>query len=535
MGRSMARINPAEEPPDAVYDHPPSKRRYQVVRKNGQVWHRELLLTDGKDEILLCEYPLKYVIGSGRHSRTYGVEVDGFLVESPLTWYTSKQAWGMSPGYDTDDQIGFERGMGDGCLICHAGRSEAVDRSLNKIRIDEAAIGCERCHGPGSLHLAKHGDRKPSRERAKEEMDYTIVNPAHLTRDLAESICQQCHLRINATVIARGRKVADFRPGLPLVEFRQDYRLEVPDAPMTVTGHVEQMHLSKCYQKTSTFTCVTCHDPHGEPHPKEHVEYYRAVCLNCHEKQACKVTPAQLKRESPINDCITCHMPRSPTDIPHLAFTHHRIGHHAKTTTKEKTRPGNAHGTLSAFLDSPRMSELDRNWSAGIGYLEATNKATTPTQFEHYHQQAFSLLTKVRDAGLREATMEVTLARVKFDRGWNDEAREHAELALKLDQLDGQDRCVAMAILADMYARNKQYAQAVEVLSQLVKLRWASQDWLLMADCQRGLGNQAGFLNALKTAARINPRNVKVQGFLANYYARQGDEERARYHKVRAQ
>jgi hypothetical protein len=42
MGRSMARIDLDREPPDGAYDHPLSKRRYEVVRKDGQLWHREL-------------------------------------------------------------------------------------------------------------------------------------------------------------------------------------------------------------------------------------------------------------------------------------------------------------------------------------------------------------------------------------------------------------------------------------------------------------------------------------------------------------
>jgi hypothetical protein len=150
MGRSMALVRPDQEPPDATFDHPASRRRYQIRRKDGRLWHRELLLTDGPEEVLLAEYPLLHVVGSGRHSRTYTAEVDGFLVESPVTWYTSKQTWGMSPGYDSPRQVGFERDVGQGCLICHAGRSEALGRSQHRMRVTELAIGCERCHGPGS-------------------------------------------------------------------------------------------------------------------------------------------------------------------------------------------------------------------------------------------------------------------------------------------------------------------------------------------------------------------------------------------------
>src|SRR5262249_51427449 len=152
-----------------------------------------------------------------------------------------------------------ERDVGQGCLICHAGRSESLGRSQHRMRVSELAIACERCHGPGSLHVEAQEGKTPTKERSKDAIDYTIVNPRRLPRELAEGVCQQCHLRTSAPVIARGRKPNDFRPALPLSDYRQDYSLESPDATMTVTGHVEQMHLSKCYQKSDTLTCTTCH------------------------------------------------------------------------------------------------------------------------------------------------------------------------------------------------------------------------------------------------------------------------------------
>src|SRR4029077_6877939 len=127
---------------------------------------------------------------------------EGFLVESPVTWYSAKKAWGMSPGYDAPDQPGFERAAGEGCLSCHAGRAEAVGGSLHRMHVTESAIACERCHGPGSLHTERH--RPPAVPEAVRHRDLTIVNPKRLPRELSESICQQCHLRPTAVVPARG-------------------------------------------------------------------------------------------------------------------------------------------------------------------------------------------------------------------------------------------------------------------------------------------------------------------------------------------
>src|SRR5687767_14311804 len=53
MGRSMAEVDVSREPPDAEFEHALSQRRYQVRRKDGQLWHRELLLTSAPDEVVL--------------------------------------------------------------------------------------------------------------------------------------------------------------------------------------------------------------------------------------------------------------------------------------------------------------------------------------------------------------------------------------------------------------------------------------------------------------------------------------------------
>src|SRR5439155_25987375 len=94
-------------------------------------------------------------------------------------------------------------------------------QSAHRMRISEDAIGCERCHGPGALHV----ERRQSPERAAGGIDYTIVKPDNLTRGLAEAVCEQCHLPAATAVAARGRKLSDFRPGLPLQDFWHVYEL----------------------------------------------------------------------------------------------------------------------------------------------------------------------------------------------------------------------------------------------------------------------------------------------------------------------
>lgn len=528
MGRSMAAVDPAREPPDRTYDHPPSRRRYQVVRRDGQVWHRELLLTNMTPEVLLSEYPLKYVVGSGRHSLTYVVEADGFLVESPATWYSAKKDWDMSPGYKTADQPGFERAVGEGCLVCHAGRVEVLDGSHHRVRVIEEAIGCERCHGPGSLHVERHRGRTMTAPRDSRETDLTIVNPARLSRELAESVCQQCHLRPTAVVPARGRNVTDFRPGLPIQDFLHAYQFEAADGGMTVVGHVEQMHLSRCYKGSDSLTCLTCHSPHNEPRPENSVEHYRAACMTCHKQEQCKVEPARRAKESPANDCVQCHMPRSPTEIPHLAFTHHRIGIHDRPAGKSGRG-----GELLPFLDLSRLGEIDRRRSLGLGYLEAASREHDRDRSLLYRNRAADLLTGVRAEGLRDPAVDANLARLHFELGW-DGVMSLTDAALEHPGLVGNDRCNVLLLRADALVSQGRHAEALAVLRELVKLRRQTSDWLLMAECQRATGDQDGWAESLVTAVRISPRHWQVHRTLADHFQRKGDAKRAEWHRVRA-
>lgn len=529
MGRSMARVDPASEPPNATFDHPLSQRRYRVLRKDGRLWHGEFLLDGQPDEAILADHPLQYVIGSGHHARTYVTEADGLLVESPLTWYASRQRWGVSPGYDLPDQPGFGRGINARCLFCHAGEVEPIGESTQRFQVREAALSCERCHGPGSLHVARHS--------AKGEAvtpDDTIVNPAHLSRSLAEAICQQCHLQSAAAVEARGRKPTDFRPGLPLHDFRHDYTAAAQDRSMTVTGHVEQMHRSQCYQRSESLTCTTCHNPHGEPQAQERVAYYRGVCLECHQPESCRVDAQRRQRESPDNDCAHCHMPRTSTDVPHVALTDHRIGVHQKPLAPRGERGGGrgepvSLSELRPIQDLSDLSEIDRKRSLGLAYAEWSVTQPDAAQLRTYRARAAEALSEVRAAGLRDPAVDVMLVRLGFG---VDLLRPYIGSPASAT-LTAEDRCAALSMHADFCAKQGRFLEAASAIRQVVRWRRVSEDWQLLAYCERSLGNIQQSVEALETAVAIDPRLSEGRKLLVPYYRQRGDLVRANFHQRR--
>lgn len=519
--RALADLDPKVEPPDAAFQHKLSGRHYRIYRAGREFRHEEVARTAEGKEIARVDLPVRYLIGSGNFCRSYLVEVDGFLHESPVTWYTGRKKWDMSPGYDFPEHWSFERPVKLGCLACHAGRVEAQGNAVNRLRIQEQSIGCESCHGPGSKHVAL---RKPGQPVLD---DVSIVNPGRLARPHLEAVCAACHLSGVATVHLRGRSVTDFRPGMPLTDYRVDYRFDVKGDTMSVVGHIEQLRLSPCYQK-SDLTCLTCHDQHAAQKPKDATAYFRQKCVQCHTTMTCKLDPGERIKKDGSDNCVACHMPRGDTDIPHIAFHHHRIGRHAARAPLPAGIPD-----VVPIDDDSHLPVHDRQRNLGLAYLQVANKADYAHLAGTYRQRARALLETVNAAGLNDGETLKALAELYWQ---NDLGRtkDFARRALLATDLPADARAVAMLLLADSHLQEKDINAAVTVLEELVRLRRYSEDWRLLAHCYVQRREPQKAVHALKTALSIRPFRHDLHGAISEVYGQIGDKARASEHLEKA-
>ena len=300
---------------------------FLVERVGDGVRHRQTRLGDGRKPIYESEMDVHYAVGSGVHGYSYLSDRDGFVFQTPISWFGQKKVWDLSPRFSPEMLTG--RPIPADCLFCHANRTRPVAGTFNRYEeplFDGYGIGCERCHGPGELHA-----RNPGQETAG-AADPTIVNPARLTPALRESVCNQCHFEGTARVVRRGRDPYDYRPGLPLGEVLAVFvKKTAAGADRRAVNHVEQMEQSGCFRggtKDDRIGCTSCHDPHVFVGPDERAGVYRAACLKCHgrKQSECSVPVAERRRTSPDDSCVQCHMPPySSSDVAHTASTDHRI------------------------------------------------------------------------------------------------------------------------------------------------------------------------------------------------------------------
>jgi hypothetical protein len=330
MGRSVTPASALadKQPYDAAHNNPFEAfgARFRVERDAERVRHRRTAFDDAGRPLYDFALEADYAVGSGTRGYSYLTDRDGFLFQTPISWYAQKQRWDVSPGFHPASLSG--RPIAEDCLYCHVNRAEPAEGTVNHYpagHFDGAAIGCERCHGPGALH-----EQARRRQDPVGDFDDTIVHPGRLAPPLRDAVCEQCHLAGEARVVRRGRSLSDFRPGLPLAAVRVTFvRGPVAGEDDRAVNHVEQMHRSGCFRGgrgDERIGCVSCHDPHQRVGAAERVAHYRRACLNCHEQRGCSLPVARRVEESPQDSCIDCHMPRYPaSDIPHTASTDHQI------------------------------------------------------------------------------------------------------------------------------------------------------------------------------------------------------------------
>lgn len=525
--RSLEKVRPEDEPSDVEFAHAVSRRAYRVFRRDGELWHREFA-NDDQGEISLGEFPVAWRIGSGHHSRSYLIDVDGYLFESPVTWYSATGSWGISPGYDFHGHEGFSRAAHQGCIQCHASRVESAENSTHHLALVEPSIGCESCHGPGAMHV---------RERTSEvsivgKFDDTIVHPGKQSREINEAICARCHLRGAGWSNVRGRSSNDFRPGLLMTDFRVDFAPKDSTGEMKVVGHFEQMHASRCYIESDTLTCTTCHNPHAAPSAEIKVEYYQRKCLSCHEPKGsgCTLPEPERLAESPADNCVACHMPKSGTDIPHFSFTHHRIAtlHPRQVDDQEEE-------TLSALVpigDVSRLSTLDLERCLGRAWLRYGDSLKTHARFAAF-DEATRRLHRVYQAGMQDAGVSGGLAYLYWNKR-DPVCIDFAKQALSSPDCTAEIRSDSLIVLGDMHFELGNIAAAEAAFDELTRLRLRYTDWQMLGICRARLGKLDEAILAFQTAVKLKPGAVELHLLLATALNTAGQKSLAEMHRKTA-
>lgn len=278
-------------PPSGSAVHSLSGSRFQIIVGSGGMRHRV------ERAGLAAEYPIALAIGSGKVGQSYAVRIGDQLFQSPISWFSQRKRWRISPGFDEDKSPDFDRRITGECLMCHSSMASVADTPK--------PISCEQCHARTAEHYA---------------------NPARLSRDERDDVCESCHLQGEARVLSPKSSWESKNPVFTT------FVSTGGAADLRVVSHVEQLARSKCSQESNgRLWCGSCHSPHGP------AKSTTVVCMSCHSGSLSATHPR------PGGNCASCHMPKRATaEVAHTAYTDHRIrrsGHEERSVAAASLRP----------------------------------------------------------------------------------------------------------------------------------------------------------------------------------------------------
>jgi len=296
------------------------------------------LLTFSKDDVA-------FTYGS-RWKQRYFKKVGNDFFPLPAQWDVAHKVWRRYfvadntdwwvPHYPPDN---FKRPTGPLCDGCHS-----VNYDIATQVPVEWNVGCEKCHGPGSEHIAR-------------ATSANILNPAHFDYVNASDTCIQCHSQGQPLTNPIKGKYYDWPVGFDVGRKLADYwKLEEHKLGETTfthfpdgTGHKNRMQGNDFVESlmyARGVTCFSCHDPHGNDNVAMVRKPGNALCLDCHGANTQAGPHAATIEQhthhmagSPGSECIACHMPKIEQTIADQNVRSHTFHFVSPTETDELKIP----------------------------------------------------------------------------------------------------------------------------------------------------------------------------------------------------
>lgn len=314
------------------------------------------LSREGGEPVVLLEdsagatstWPVAGLLGGERRGAIPWTEVDGVSWPLPLAWRPAdprrpgweEPAWvgtDLDAWFYTDGTFAFSgtppaaASAENRCFACHAtgftlasdggGQVTMTATSEPDARWDEAAVGCERCHGPGLSHSAG----LLSEKRA------TIINPDRLDVARGNEVCGQCHSALAGaahTPYAWSEAEGLFAPGETLSDYAASDFSAWTESGVTDLPGAAADELSRSAHATNGWEarCTDCHDPHGSSVRSDlrQESEDNTLCSSCHLGLDYAGDAAAMAAhtghsaydpgsEGHSGQCTGCHMPPTAT------------------------------------------------------------------------------------------------------------------------------------------------------------------------------------------------------------------------------
>lgn len=281
------------------------------------------------------ERRVDYTLGSRRIQHYLTTLPDGRIVVLPPSWDVLRQQWFHNFDIGDQDESGKieDQLWNKNCFSCHVSQEQ---KNFNTETIEyktswtDFGTNCERCHGPGSEHVARYSrdsNVRPAAGPPNEVIVQTRLDPARNTM-----VCAQCHSFRD--IFIPGYNAGDdyYDYFMPILEYDQPVDKDPAYWPDGRTRRFSNdaigLWQSQCFLKGGV-TCVSCHvDAHDtgiEKSPQLRPDA-TVLCIRCHESIGKSVAAhSHHPARSAGSACVECHMPRTVLSLK-AQIRDHSIG-----------------------------------------------------------------------------------------------------------------------------------------------------------------------------------------------------------------
>ena len=259
-----------------------------------------------------------------------------------------------------DDNM--QRPTGPTCDGCHS-----VGYDIHTKQPAEWNVGCERCHGPGSEHVAH-----PTNDN--------ILNPGHMDSVADSDTCIQCHSQGQPPSKPLEGKYYDwpvgYNVGLKLADY---WKLEDCTLGQTnfyyfpdCTAHKNRMQGNDFAQSVMYrrgITCSSCHDVHGTGNYAQLRKPADKICLDCHgpgsangPRTSTIAAHTHHKEDSAGSQCVACHMPAIESEGVPNTFVHAHTFRFISPEMTDKYKIPNPCTSCHKEKTTEWASEAMRHW-----------------------------------------------------------------------------------------------------------------------------------------------------------------------------
>ena len=282
---------------------------YGLRERDGAFYISETYLT-GK----LQEHRVEYTLGNRRIQHYLTTLADGKVIVLPPSWDITRKGWFHNLDIaDPDEVEGVQVQVWNKmCYSCHVSQQEKnfdVEKNEYKTSWLDFGTNCERCHGPGSEHVAHPHDPN------------TVVQ-TRLDATRNTMVCAQCHSFRDT--FANGFSAGDdyYNYFVPILEYNQprdkDPAYWADGRTRRFSNDAYGLWQSECFLKGGA-TCVACHSAVHQVEIEKNPQLRptaNALCTRCHTAIGEAIAAhTHHAAGSAGSSCVECHMPRTVYSI----------------------------------------------------------------------------------------------------------------------------------------------------------------------------------------------------------------------------